>query len=54
MPSMLTMESVDCEIGAFHVQRTHIDFASQMENLNKLSVGYPKKSMDDYTGDQVV
>ena len=34
---MLSMESAEIETGALQVQRTLIDFASQMENLNRIS-----------------
>ena len=36
MCSILSMESAEVEVGFLQVQRTLIDFASQMESLNRM------------------
>ena len=36
--SILSLESADVEIGALQVHRPMIDFASQMETLNKMNM----------------
>ena len=36
--SILSLESADVEIGALMIQRPMIDFASQMESLNRMNM----------------